>query len=121
MRSESVRKESSTYTDSICRPPAKPPDKLNSLEGEISKKISPYINQIYRPLPKPPDIPKLSRILLDLLDLEMDLDMNYPHNIRDKPEKLGINWKITISRMHMHNIFNVIKIKIVIVNLVEFL
>ena len=54
LRSESVRKEILTYTDSICRPP-KPPDKHNSLEGEISKKLSPYINPIYRPPPKPPN------------------------------------------------------------------
>ena len=51
--SEVVRKEISTYIDSICRPPSKPPDKQNSLEGEISKKIIPYINPIYRPPPKP--------------------------------------------------------------------
>ena len=56
MRSESVRKEIPTYIDTICRPPSKPPDKKNSLEGEISKKISPYINPIYRPPPKPPNI-----------------------------------------------------------------
>ena len=45
-----VRKEIPTYTDSICRPPSKTPDKQNSLEGEISKKMSPYINPTYRPL-----------------------------------------------------------------------
>ena len=56
LRSESVRKEIPTYIDSICRPPSKPPDKQNSLEGEISKKISPYINPNYRPPPKPPNI-----------------------------------------------------------------
>ena len=56
LTSESVRKEIPTYTDSICRPPSKPPDKQNSLEGEISKEISPYINPIYRPPPKPPNI-----------------------------------------------------------------
>ena len=56
LRFETVRKEMSTYTDSICRPPSKPPDKQNSQEGEISKKISPYINPIYRPPPKPPNI-----------------------------------------------------------------
>ena len=33
LRSESARKEIPTYTDSVCRPPSKPPDKLNSLEG----------------------------------------------------------------------------------------
>ena len=55
LRSESVRKEIPTYTDSICRPPSKLPDKQNSLEGEISKKISCYINPIYRPPPKPPN------------------------------------------------------------------
>ena len=37
-RSESFRKEVSTYIVSICRPPSKPPDKQNSLEGEIIKK-----------------------------------------------------------------------------------
>ena len=58
LRSESVRKEIPTYIDSICRPPSKPPDKQNSLEGEISKKISPYINSIYRPPPKPPNTQK---------------------------------------------------------------
>ena len=55
MRSEAIRKEVSTYIVSICRPPSKPPDKQNSLEGEVSKKISPYINPIYRPPPKPPN------------------------------------------------------------------
>ena len=40
LRSESVRKEIPTYTDSICRPPSKARDKQNSLEDEISKKIS---------------------------------------------------------------------------------
>ena len=54
LRSEVVRKEISTYIDSLCRPP-KPPDKQNSLESEISKKILPYINPIYRPPPKPPN------------------------------------------------------------------
>ena len=53
LRSEVVRKEIPTYVDLICRPPSKPPDKQNSLEGEISKKILPYINQIYKPLPCP--------------------------------------------------------------------
>ena len=56
LRSESVRKEIPTYTDSICRPPSKPPDKQISLDGEISKKISPYINPIYKSPPKPPNI-----------------------------------------------------------------
>ena len=55
LRSEAVRKKKSTYIDSICRPPSKPPDKQNSLEGEISKKIVPYIDPIYRPPPKPPN------------------------------------------------------------------
>ena len=55
MRSELVRKEIPMYTDSIFRPSSKPPDKQNSLEGDISKKISHYINQIYRPPPKPPN------------------------------------------------------------------
>ena len=47
-------------------------------------------------LSKPPDIPQLSRILLDLLDPEMNLDMDYSHNIRNKtgkilyPECIGI-------------------------------
>ena len=49
LRSESVRKETPTYTDSICKPPSKPPDKKNNLEGEISKKILPYINPIHTP------------------------------------------------------------------------
>ena len=53
--SEVVRKKIPTYIDSVCRPPSKPPDKQNSLEGEISKKILPYINPIYRPPPKPPN------------------------------------------------------------------
>ena len=104
--SESVRKEVPTYIHSICRSPSKPPNKQNSLEGEISKKISPYINPMYglppkppntqytkgerkwifkkgalhesdyRPPPKPPDIPKLSRILLDL---EMNIKKDHPH------------------------------------------
>ena len=51
LRSASARKETPTYTDSICRPPSKPPDKQNSLEGEISKKISPYINPNMNPFP----------------------------------------------------------------------
>ena len=38
LRSEVVRKEIPTYIDSLCRPPSKPPDKQNSLEGVISKK-----------------------------------------------------------------------------------
>ena len=56
LKSELVRKEIPTYTDSICRPPSKPPGKLNSIEGEMSKKTSPYITPIYRPPPKPPII-----------------------------------------------------------------
>ena len=46
LRSEAIRKEVSTYIDLICRPLSKPPDKQNSLEGEISKKISPYTSNI---------------------------------------------------------------------------
>ena len=61
LRSEAVRKENSTYIVSISRPPSKPPDKQNSLEGEIRKKISPYINPIYRPPPKPPNTQKYQR------------------------------------------------------------
>ena len=56
LRCEVVRKEIPTYIDSICRTPSKPPDKQNSLEGEISRKILPYINPIYRPPPKPPTV-----------------------------------------------------------------
>ena len=56
LRSELVRKEIPTYTDSLCRSPSKPPDKQNSLKGEISKKISPYINSIFRPPRKLPNI-----------------------------------------------------------------
>ena len=41
LRSEVVRKEIPRYIDSSCRPPSKPPDKQNSLEGEISKKYYP--------------------------------------------------------------------------------
>ena len=55
LRSEVVRKEIPTYIDSLYRPPSKPPDKQNSLEGEISKKRLPYIKPIYRPPPKPPN------------------------------------------------------------------
>ena len=55
LRYEVVRKEIPTYIDSICRHPSKPPEKQNSLEGEISKKILPYLNPIYRPPPKPPN------------------------------------------------------------------
>ena len=51
LRSLLVRKEIPTYTDSICRPPSKSPDKQNTIEGDISKKISPHINPIYRPFP----------------------------------------------------------------------
>ena len=52
MRSEVVRKEIPTCIDSLCRHPSKPPDKQNSLEGEICKKMLPYLNPIYRPPPK---------------------------------------------------------------------
>ena len=55
LRSEVVRKEIPTYIDSLCRPPSKPPNKQNSLDGEISKKILPYINPIYMPPPTPPN------------------------------------------------------------------
>ena len=55
LRSELVRKEIPTYTDSICRPPSKSHDKQNGLKGEISKKIAPCINPINRPPPKPPN------------------------------------------------------------------
>ena len=55
LTSEVVRKEIPTYIDLICRPPSKPTDKQNSLEGEISKKMLPYLNPIYRPPPKPPN------------------------------------------------------------------
>ena len=55
LRFEVIRKEIPTYIDSICRPPSKPPDKQNSLEGEIHKKMLPYLNPIYRPPPKPPN------------------------------------------------------------------
>ena len=61
LRSEVVRKEIPTYIDSLCRLPSKPPDKQNSLEGEISKKILPYINPIYRPPPKPPNTHNIKR------------------------------------------------------------
>ena len=52
-RSEVVRKEIPTHIDSLSRPPSKPHDKQNSLEGEISKEVLPYINPIHRPPPKP--------------------------------------------------------------------
>ena len=58
LRSEVVRKEIPTYIDSLCRPPSKPPDKQNSLEGDISKNILLYINPVYRPPPKPPNTQK---------------------------------------------------------------
>ena len=61
LRSEVVRKEIPTYIDSLCRPPSKPPDKQNSLEGDISKEILPYINPIYRPPPKPPNTQNTKR------------------------------------------------------------
>ena len=51
-----VRRVIPINTNSISRPPSKPPDKQNSLEGGINKKISPYMNPIYRPPPKPPNI-----------------------------------------------------------------
>ena len=41
LTSEVVRKEIPTCKDSLCRPPSKPPDKQNSLEGEIHKKMLP--------------------------------------------------------------------------------
>ena len=105
LKSELVRKEIPSYTGWVCRPPSKPPEKQNSLEGEISKKISPYINPTYRPPPKPPNIqntngerigvlekesfpyaksdyrpppkaPEIPKLSRKLLlDLEMDLDM----------------------------------------------
>ena len=55
LRSEVVRKEIPTCIDSLCRHPSKPPDKQNSLEGEIHKKMLPYLNPIYRPPLKPPN------------------------------------------------------------------
>ena len=54
--SKLVRRVISANTNLICRPPSKPPDKQNSLEGEINKKISPYMNPICRPPPKPPNM-----------------------------------------------------------------
>ena len=84
-RSESVRKETPTYTDSICRHSSKPPDKQNS---------------------------QLTRILLDL---EMNLDTDNPHNIRNKTRKILYAECIGIIFLMFR------KVKIVIVNLIEFL
>ena len=50
--------------------PSKPPEKQNSLEGEISKKISPYINPIYRPPCKPPNIQNTHRERIWVLEKE---------------------------------------------------
>ena len=61
LRFEVVRKEIPTYIDSICRPPSNPPDKQNSLEGEIHKKMLPYLNLIYRPPSKPPNTQNTKR------------------------------------------------------------
>ena len=55
LRSEVVRKEIPTYIDSTCRPPSKPTDKQNSVEGKICTKMLPYLNPIYMPPPKPPN------------------------------------------------------------------
>ena len=44
-----VRRMVPSDIKSMCRPPPKPPDKQNGLEGEINKKMSPYVNPIYRP------------------------------------------------------------------------
>ena len=80
VKSELVRKEISTYTDSICRPPSKLPGKQYSLESVcgICGEISPFIEPVYRPPPKPPprppDISKISRILSDF---DIDLNMDY--------------------------------------------
>ena len=49
--SKLVRRVMPTNTNAICRPPSKPPDKQNSLKGEISERTLPYINQTYIPLP----------------------------------------------------------------------
>ena len=56
LKSESVRKEIPTYTDSICRPPSKLPGKQYSLGSicGICEKISPYIEPVYRPPSKTP-------------------------------------------------------------------
>ena len=49
--SKLVRRVMPTNTNAICRPPSKPPDKQNSLKGEISERTLPYINLTYIPLP----------------------------------------------------------------------
>ena len=48
-----VRRVIPININSICRPPSKPPDKQNIIEGDISERTLPYINLIYRPPPKP--------------------------------------------------------------------
>ena len=79
LRSESIRKEIPTYTDSIYRPPSKPPN-IQNTNGErvwvLKNESLLYTESDYRPPPKSPDVPKLSRILLDL---EMDLNKDHPH------------------------------------------
>ena len=52
--SKLVRRVISTNTNSMCRPPSKPPDRQNSLNDKISRRVLPYINPKERPLPKPP-------------------------------------------------------------------
>ena len=142
----SVRKEIRSYIDSVCQPPSKPPDKQNSLEGEISKKVSSYINPIYRlppkppytqntkgerkwtfrrklyiksdyrPPPKPPDIPELSRILVDL-----KTNLNKDHLHREIQLALEIKpEKILYLECISIKFITFRKVKIVIVNLTEF-
>ena len=53
---ETLRKEITSYKDSMCRPPSKPPDRQNHLNDKISRRVLPYIKLKGSPLPKPPNI-----------------------------------------------------------------
>ena len=56
LRSESVRKEIPTYTDSIYRPPPKPPNLQNTNEEKVcvlEKESLHYMESDYRPLQNP--------------------------------------------------------------------
>ena len=80
--------------------------------GSLKTKV--YTESDYKPPLKPPDVPQLSRILLDHLDLEMDLDIDFPHNNRNKTRKILYPECIGIIFLMFR------KVKIVMVNLIEF-
>ena len=91
LRSEVVRKEIATYIYSICRPPSKPPDKQNSLEGEIHKKMLSYLNPIYRPPLKTPNTQNTKGKRKWIFRRKPD--MNSVCRCHPKPNiKIEINW-----------------------------